>query len=121
MRGFKNFKGSDARCPSIHFLFYDKVIVLCVVDLTVELTDLATEITKYANLRTHIRKNKQDNKLLFQIIGQIHGAMLLNIDLFTLSCILYIYPVVLTVMCISSLNSTISNHIASDSPSRRTK
>ena len=23
MRGFKNFKGSDARCPSIHFLFYD--------------------------------------------------------------------------------------------------
>ena len=22
MRGFKNFKGSDARCPSIHFLFY---------------------------------------------------------------------------------------------------
>ena len=27
-----------------------------VVDLTVELTDLATEITKYANLRTHIRK-----------------------------------------------------------------
>ena len=27
-----------------------------VVDLTVELTDLATEITKYTNLRTHIRK-----------------------------------------------------------------
>ena len=25
MRGFKNFKGSDARCPSIHFLFYGKV------------------------------------------------------------------------------------------------
>ena len=23
MRGFKDFKGSDARCPSIHFLFYD--------------------------------------------------------------------------------------------------
>ena len=23
MRGFRNFKGSDARCPSIHFLFYD--------------------------------------------------------------------------------------------------
>ena len=22
MHGFKNFKGSDARCPSIHFLFY---------------------------------------------------------------------------------------------------
>ena len=22
MRGFKYFKGSDARCPSIHFLFY---------------------------------------------------------------------------------------------------
>ena len=22
MRGFKNFKGSDARCPSINFLFY---------------------------------------------------------------------------------------------------
>ena len=22
MRGFKNFKGSNARCPSIHFLFY---------------------------------------------------------------------------------------------------
>ena len=22
MRGFKNFKGSDASCPSIHFLFY---------------------------------------------------------------------------------------------------
>ena len=28
----------------------------------------------------------QDNKQLFQIIGQIHGAMLLNIDLFTLLC-----------------------------------
>ena len=28
----------------------------------------------------------QDNKQLFQIIGQIHGAMLLNINLFTLSC-----------------------------------
>ena len=47
-----------------------------VVDLTVELTDLATEITKYENTHT------QDNKQLFQIIGQIHGAMLLNIDLF---------------------------------------
>ena len=23
MRGFKNFKVFDARCPSIHFLFYD--------------------------------------------------------------------------------------------------
>ena len=22
MRGFKIFKGSDTRCPSIHFLFY---------------------------------------------------------------------------------------------------
>ena len=22
MRGFKNFKGSDSRCPSIHFLFH---------------------------------------------------------------------------------------------------
>ena len=28
----------------------------------------------------------QDNRQLFQIIGQIHGKMLLNIDLFTLSC-----------------------------------
>ena len=27
MRGFKNFKGSDARCPSIHFLFYDCGVV----------------------------------------------------------------------------------------------
>ena len=27
-----------------------------------------------------------DNRQLFQIIGQIHGKMLLNIDLFTLSC-----------------------------------
>ena len=27
----------------------------------------------------------QDDKQLFQIIGEIHGAMLLNIDLFTLS------------------------------------
>ena len=62
------------------------MIILRVVDLTVELTDLETEFPKYANLRTHIHKNKQDNKLLFQIIGQIHGAMLLNIDLFTLSC-----------------------------------
>ena len=26
MRGLKNFKGSDARCPSIHFLFCGKVI-----------------------------------------------------------------------------------------------
>ena len=26
MRGFKNFKGSDARCPSIHFLFYVYVV-----------------------------------------------------------------------------------------------
>ena len=34
-----------------------------------------------ANLRTHIRKIVQ----LFQIIGLIHGKMLLNIDLFTLS------------------------------------
>ena len=24
MRGFKNFKGSDSRCPSINFLFYDR-------------------------------------------------------------------------------------------------
>ena len=46
------------------------MIILRVVDLTVELTDLATEITKYANLRTHT----QDNKQLFQIIGQIHVA-----------------------------------------------
>ena len=28
----------------------------------------------------------QDNRQLFQIIGQIHGKMLLHIDLFTLSC-----------------------------------
>ena len=27
MRGFKNFKGSDARCPSIHFLFYGYYIL----------------------------------------------------------------------------------------------
>ena len=26
MRGFKNFKGSDVRCPSIHFLFYGSVL-----------------------------------------------------------------------------------------------
>ena len=32
------------------------ICVQTVVYLTVELTDLATEITKYANLRTHIRK-----------------------------------------------------------------
>ena len=28
MRGFKNFKGSDARCPSIHFLFYGEDVKL---------------------------------------------------------------------------------------------
>ena len=28
----------------------------------------------------------QDDKQLFQIKGEIHGAMLLNIDLFTLPC-----------------------------------
>ena len=28
----------------------------------------------------------QDNRQVFQIIGQIHGKMLLHIDLFTLSC-----------------------------------
>ena len=38
------------------------------------------KICKFKNTHT------QDNKQLFQIIGQIHGAMLLNIDLFTLSC-----------------------------------
>ena len=38
------------------------------------------KICKFKNTYT------QDNKQLFQIIGQIHGAMLLNIDLFTLSC-----------------------------------
>ena len=37
------------------------------------------KICKFKNTYT------QDNKL-FQIIGQIHGAMLLNIDPFTLSC-----------------------------------
>ena len=26
MRGFKNFKGSDAICPSIHFLFYASIV-----------------------------------------------------------------------------------------------
>ena len=30
MRGFKNFKGSDSTCPSIHFLFYDFVVWLMV-------------------------------------------------------------------------------------------
>ena len=29
---------------------------------------------------------EEDNRQLFQIIGQIHGKILLNIDLFTLSC-----------------------------------
>ena len=26
MRSFKNFKGSDSRCPSIHFLFYAIIV-----------------------------------------------------------------------------------------------
>ena len=38
------------------------------------------KIRKFKNTYT------QDSKQLFQNIGQIHGAMLQNIDLFTLSC-----------------------------------
>ena len=37
-------------------------------------------------MRMRERTTMNNNKQLFQIIGQIHGAMLLNIDLFTLSC-----------------------------------
>ena len=54
---------------------------LRVVDLAVDrLRDKYHKICKFTNTYT------QDNKQLFQIIGQIHGAMLLNINLFTLSC-----------------------------------
>ena len=57
-----------------------------VVDLTVDLTvdrphDGNYKMFKFKNTYT------QDNRQLFQIIGQIHGKMLLNIDLFTLSCV----------------------------------
>ena len=42
MRGFKNFKGSDARCPSIHFLFYDLTFNGYQEQKTLELTTLVS-------------------------------------------------------------------------------
>ena len=48
MRGFKNFKGSDARCPSIHFLFYapDTTILQIVQEDKIEF--LGEPPTQYA-------------------------------------------------------------------------
>ena len=39
MRGFKNFKGSDARCPSIHFLFYGSALLFHAIDWLKECYD----------------------------------------------------------------------------------
>ena len=67
---------------SIRELNRNKVIIyLRVVDLTVDRPhDGNYKMFKFKNTYT------QDNRQLFPIIGQIHGKMLLNIDLFTLSC-----------------------------------
>ena len=120
--------------------------------LTVELTDLATEITKYANIRTHIRKiinnyfkytNTRCNVIEYRsfylvVLLLASSSRFWNINDSTrsrLDYILYVsiralvpkninwwtFAKILTVMSIFSLNSTISNHIASDSPSRRIK
>ena len=54
---------------------------LRVVDLTVDRPhDANYKMFKFKNTYT------QDNRQLFQIIGQIHGKMLLNIDLGYRSC-----------------------------------
>ena len=68
---------------SIRELNRNKVInkYVRVVDLTVDRPhDGNYKMFKFKNTYT------QDNRQLFQIIGQIHGKKLLNIDLFTLSC-----------------------------------
>ena len=68
---------------TIRELNWNKVIIFacCWRDSWVDRPrDRNYKICKFKNTYT------QDNKQLFQIIGQIHGAMLLNIDLFTLLC-----------------------------------
>ena len=66
---------------SIRELNRNKVIIFACVDLTVDRPhDGNYKMFKFKNTYT------QDNRQLFQIIGQIHGKMLLNIDLFALSC-----------------------------------
>ena len=68
---------------TIRELNWNKVIIFacCWPDSWVDQPrDRNYKICKFKNTYT------QDNKQLFQIIGQIHGAMLLNINLFTLSC-----------------------------------
>ena len=42
--------------PTNRLTLFPIYLSLFIVSTLVELTDLATEITKYANLRTHIRK-----------------------------------------------------------------
>ena len=66
---------------SIRELNRNKVIIFACCCLTVDRPqDGNYKMFKFKNTYT------QDNRQLFQIIGQIHGKMLLNIDLFTLSC-----------------------------------
>ena len=58
MHSFQNFivRLIPNHPPPLETRIWKLVVRPLVVDLTVELTDLATEITKYANLRTHTRK-----------------------------------------------------------------
>ena len=68
---------------TIRELNWNKVIIFacCWPDSWVDRSrDRNYKIFKFKNTYT------LDNKQLFQITGQIHGAMLLNIDLFILSC-----------------------------------
>ena len=59
------------------------IILVLVVDLSDSWVDRPRdrnyEVCEFKNTYT------QDNKQLFQIIGQIHGAMVSNTGLFTLS------------------------------------
>ena len=52
MRGFKNFKGSDAGCPSIHFLFYGTGLI----------SNLTLSILSFGNSKIQIMQNTKYKK-----------------------------------------------------------
>ena len=59
MRGFKNFKDSDARCPSINFLFYRLHYVIHKIH---EYSVVSINITYVTgNQQQHTVRNCQDN------------------------------------------------------------
>ena len=105
MRGFKNFKGSDARYPSIHFLFCDSMVKLPYLHIaqkrhTIDYHRLSQTITDYhrlprnniprKNLYYHLERHNSFKKIfkkteiLVRLLFTFNGSLQLLLQLLQL-------------------------------------